>query len=228
MTSPGLPWAQREAIGPGDAFFRTVGLVIAQPARLAGEMWEGGPLSRAEARRFRRMCQFLAWVPLMILWGTAPIPLPPQLLGPAKALPLGAFIIWLWLEWCGAHLAGLMKRQTMAAPRHRRVAILAEYTAAPLALAIVPLCAFIAAAAIWETLPVDIRPLVALVVCLIGGGWVMLWQMSGIVFIYNTMDVKPAEAIVLWGAFLLGFAVRTAVCFLLVPGIVLWFIEGRW
>src|SRR2546430_17149137 len=65
LASVRLPWARRQRIGRGRAYWRTVFYALFRPFALAAEM-EAGPLLR-DARRFWLITVLLAWTPFSIL-----------------------------------------------------------------------------------------------------------------------------------------------------------------
>ena len=59
-----IPWSQRRRLGRTRAYWRTVRLVMFEPARFAREI--GRPVSLADARAFRRVTVWIAFMPVAI------------------------------------------------------------------------------------------------------------------------------------------------------------------
>jgi len=161
-----IPWEDRGEIGRVRAFWKTVYLVVFQPARFAIAV--GWPMDVRSAYMFRLWVTILAAVPptlilLLVIWregGTGFLALTSSVTldseGSSTALqelaiawsagatllpvlPIGALVA-MWFVTGSAKFWYTAK--TLEAPRRQRVATLGHYACAPLAWAAVPAGAF--------------------------------------------------------------------------------------
>jgi hypothetical protein len=207
VTSPGLPWEKRELIGGVDAFVRTIMMVIFHTDQFCAQMWESMTLTPGDAKKFRRICVAIALGTGVVGW----------IFLAARAARIGfsqvdcvsiVIGLLLWLELASSEVTRFMRRQTMPEARLQRVIKLAEFTAAPLALA--PIQIPLAMIALFvRRLNMPISPFALPAYAVIAYAHAAVWLWTCLAFVYGTMDVNLAE--------LAGFGIR------LLAG---WIIEG--
>jgi hypothetical protein len=159
MSVARIPWAHRNSLGWFKAYWRTNLLVIFRPKRLAEEI--ARPVSFADAKRFRQVTVFLAWLPMLITcvtvvvmaWGnaTAGLHIPTARLGwflEAGTFIAGLLALWLALLMISGVGSYFYHPASLPIKQQNRAIALSYYTCAPLAWMWVP----VALGALWGTI----------------------------------------------------------------------------
>ncbi len=220
VTAPGLPWERRELVGNVEAFTRTIAMIIFHTDLFCAQMWETMSMTPSEARKFRRICVAIALATGIIGW----------IFLSAHAARIGfsqvdcvSLIIGmlLWLELASSEVTRFIRKQTMTEARLRRVVMLAEFTAAPLALA--PIQIPLAMIAIFvRRLNMPMSPFALPVYAIIAHAHAAIWLWTCLAFVYGTMEVNMAELAMFGIRLLAGWIIEGLILLIAFPAFLRW------